>query len=792
MKKSIIIKVLSVILLSSAFFSCKQEEPEELSLSESIATLKSSDFKFSKGATETETSITWNWRKTDNLASAVMHVQIWLDEIKLHETETAAPTITFTQPSLKIHPESYLPLQMKIKFVFWYDEKNKVEFDRNPDIPSVKKVHFKTVNEGKDILFTWDNSDIKDLPDFIENYYISIVPVKNYSQPEIDNTITDKPVPVTQSSYLFEEPNLGTTYTFSIYAKSVPPRNFDSPATTLTNVKLGLADMYDALSSPLNEISYFQNAISYENAQGMNFYLIKTNTTNTSVDTSRYITGFATSSSGISASEDYSDCENSSRSVISPLLNLFNFASSDPEDQYHEVPFIDDSEPIQIIDEPFDSQSDIFEDTAATGPIDYKIGDTRVISIGDSKDANGSHKFQTKTATLRATGEHCYAWIVDDYYSKNDAQGTGKISTNQVKKFVENFEKIYALERYVFGNESSKVAVRQSATSTWWNFKDINTYSETGSKINIVFYDIDGDAGQTSWLALGFFKQGDYYIDPYASFKGNGGHYLHIDTYAATNITNKCYGTLAHEFQHLIHFGVKYLDNPNRLSSPDIESWFTEMCSMLCEDMMQKHLDLPDNSSPKGQRTTYFNSGYSTNGFTSWNSSDSAFYYGRSYILGAWLARKYGGAQFVKDMMNNTARNGAALMYAVKMRDPSMTEEMLFRDFAASLLYKNKDTAPVATVMNDGAQTLTYNANGINYNYPMPGFNLYNYAQSANTSSYGPLFDDAKKQNQRTVSNYGITIGYIGYSKQDTVNIELSSESSGTPYKTYIIAVPAK
>ncbi len=787
MKKSVFIRALAALFLSYAFISCQDDEPEELTLSQSIATVKSSGFLFQKddSGTGTDVSITWDWKKTDNLSSKVMHVQIWLDDFILHETETTARTITFSQPALVMDPESYLPLQRSLKFVFWYDENNKVEFYKTPDVPSVKKLHYKSVNDGKDLLFTWDNSDIKDLPDFIENYYISLIPVKNYGAPETDRKIEEQPVQVTQTSFLFEEPNPETTYSFSIYSKTAAC-GYTSEPSVLTDVKPGQADVFDAVTSPLNQIPTTQNSVVYENARGMNFYLIKTNTTEFICNTSRYVTGFSTENSLINSNDEPSQTNYSSRSISTPFTHTS--PSFNPEDQYHEVPYIDESEPFQIARESDELQSEIFADTGSSGPINYKIGDTRIISVADKANKT----FTPKTATLRATGEHCYAWIVDDYYSKNDASGNGKISTNQVKKFVENFEKIYALERYVFGNESSKVVVRQSATSTWWSFKDINTYSETGSKINIVFYDIDGDTGQTNWLTYGFFSSSDYGINPYAQFKGNGGHYLHIDTFAATDITDKCYGTLAHEFQHLIHFGVKYLDNPNRLSSSDIESWFTEMCSMLCEDMLLKHLNLPETSSPWAARTKYFNSGYSTNGFKYWDNSDNAFCYGRSYILGAWLARKYGGAQFVKDMMDNTFRNMDALMYAVNKQDPSMTKDTLLRDFAASLLYKNKDTAPVATVMNDGAQTLIYNENGINYSYPMTGFNLYDYVQSANETSLGPIFDNAKNQKQRPVSNYGFTIGYIEKSNQDQVNIELSQDDDTPGYKTYIIAVPVK
>ena len=129
------------------------------------------------------------------------------------------------------------------------------------------------------------------------------------------------------------------------------------------------------------------------------------------------------------------------------------------------------------------------------------------------------------------------------------------------------------LERNIFGMESEMLIEKGQEIP-------METNCETGTIVNILMYDIMGDyvEGNTSGT-YGFFTNGDYFIKGTVynntSFS-NGGKYLHIDTGFASDEETRpiIFGTIVHEFQHMIHNGQK------KKSENQSESvFFDEMCS---------------------------------------------------------------------------------------------------------------------------------------------------------------------------------------------------------------------
>ncbi|MHA2345331.1 MAG: hypothetical protein ACXACP_01295 [Candidatus Hodarchaeales archaeon] len=148
-------------------------------------------------------------------------------------------------------------------------------------------------------------------------------------------------------------------------------------------------------------------------------------------------------------------------------------------------------------------------------------------------------------------------------------------------------------------------------------------------KIIILVYDIDEIpenyiAGY--FWALNQYKNDDLPpSDPYKGYS-NEAEILHIDILATENVD-----TIAHEFQHLIHFTL----------DEDEHSWLNEGASMFSEYLI--------GGDP-------FSGGVGTNfqanpdiSLTYW--SNSLENYGASYTFFLYLAEKYGGISFIQDLV---------------------------------------------------------------------------------------------------------------------------------------------
>ncbi len=128
--------------------------------------------------------------------------------------------------------------------------------------------------------------------------------------------------------------------------------------------------------------------------------------------------------------------------------------------------------------------------------------------------------------------------------------------------------------------------------------------------------------------------------------------------------------TLAHEFQHMIHFYQKTI----LLAKTDTDTWISEMLSETTEDIIAtkiKHIssrgvDYTDGSDgPVGNtdgRYPLFNR-YNTLSLTAPFSSTAD--YSKVNAFGAYLIRNYGGAKLLHDIMHNTYTNQQAVVYAV-------------------------------------------------------------------------------------------------------------------------------
>lgn len=350
--------------------------------------------------------------------------------------------------------------------------------------------------------------------------------------------------------------------------------------------------------------------------------------------------------------------------------------------------------------------------TAAT-QISRTVGTTKYIYVDSNSAMN---QYTSKAATLRAVGTHCNVWIVDQYYTSGTASGN-KASTAIAQEFATKFDEIYPYITNVFGSESD------SLVTTSESFIDMSKYSDTGKIINIVLYDIGVDYSQNqSGGVLGYFYAKDYYYTGGQTYSGsnailnytNQGKYFYVDSAFAVSAFDTVLSTLAHEFQHMVNFGQK---NIAHKTAPD--TWYNEMLSMLCEDMMQEKLEIADADSPKG-RLQQFNAYYYASGINEWLDDNAVLSYSVAYAFGGWLCRQYGGAALVKAIMDNAYVDDESIVAAVNsINGTSYKWDDLFEQFLLCITGSS-----TYTMNQDAAQTLEYS----DYKYPMTAIDLWDSA----------------------------------------------------------------
>lgn len=405
---------------------------------------------------------------------------------------------------------------------------------------------------------------------------------------------------------------------------------------------------------------------------------------------------------------------------------------------------------------------------AASYPLTFEIGDRKTVyAAKENGDINTTVK--GTTATLQYKSNKCYVWVVDGYFT-DGKPGNAKINRDLCKKFGETLDEVLELERNIFGMESEMLIEKGREIP-------METNCETGTIVNILMYDIMGDyvEGNTSGT-YGFFTNGDYFIKGTVynntSFS-NGGKYLHIDTGFASDEKTRpiIFGTIVHEFQHMIHNGQK------KQSENQSESvFFDEMCSSLAEDLFQTKLKLDDMYCGK-YRFTSLQYSWRILPLFVWDYAENlASSYSNAYGLGIYVAKKYGGADFIYEFMHNDAAGLESFLETIKLHDPTATKESLLRDFCTELCTgKTFNTTVVSEshIMND-------------YNYPLTSFDFKNF-QPSSANAKGPLYTSLTGEINEYLPDQ-IDISMVQKIKSDSETIRFYGKSEDQ-IKEYIVIV---
>ncbi len=278
----------------------------------------------------------------------------------------------------------------------------------------------------------------------------------------------------------------------------------------------------------------------------------------------------------------------------------------------------------------------------------YSVGDTEKFHLGSSGTGNAS---STSTATLKYVSGYFYIWYVSS--SKNFI----KESSMDFKTLGNKLDTIFPLEKKIFGSNVPKKN----------NFSELISVSES-DKIHVIVYDIDNDAQEGNKSGTyGFVSTVNMYTPDSTSgkkYNSNGAQILYLDSYLLQLAPEKIWSTSAHELQHLLGFIQKQINT----QGPEFSTWFTEMLSLVSEEIFQEILGVSDDNAPFISRKDFSCSA------TNWGIADEcwskaptgSFEYANTYMFGTYLMRHYGGLQLIHEIATNNYGKEEAITQALK------------------------------------------------------------------------------------------------------------------------------
>ena len=323
-------------------------------------------------------------------------------------------------------------------------------------------------------------------------------------------------------------------------------------------------------------------------------------------------------------------------------------------------------------------------------------------------------------------------WVANDCWSATGSEGTGTgqkrhlVTPAMVQSLADTFLKdgtndIFTYDTNVLGPEWGDPS--QSSCS----FKD-NLIPFTGD-ITILISDIMADNSDTEGIVGYFLEVNNYKTSCYAESNARVMFVVDAVMFANPSMTGatgigesgwnssssywakEVFSTLAHEFQHMIQFYRKGI--LVRGDGITADTWINEMCSQLMEDLVADKLgvegprgvaatrgDSGDSDNTSG-RIPYFNALLSANyalNKTNYTIDDYSF----SYAFGSWLARNFGGANFLKNLVYDQNTDSGCVVAAVSAGGGLWSMEDLISRWAVAVLGSSNTDMPPGYRYNTG------------------------------------------------------------------------------------------
>ena len=316
--------------------------------------------------------------------------------------------------------------------------------------------------------------------------------------------------------------------------------------------------------------------------------------------------------------------------------------------------------------------------------------------------------------------------------------------------------------------------------------------AEAAGEIHVFLFDIESDGYVTGSRIVGYFtrlhqllRQPDhplirhslerlaFFMDSPFLATAEG------ETWEVTDRLPRAWlGTLAHEFQHMIHYYQKPV-----VRDAISESWLNEQASEVAEDLVADKLMV---DGPRGVAYDDATAGepgnrrgrlpdynlYNDIQVTAWDGYLAN--YSINYALGAYLARNYGGAALYGDIVQSGRSGVGAVEAAVRNHGNDESFLDLLTNWGAATLLSDNTDAPAPYRYNTGAWR-TSHAGGVEFR--LGSINLYHYIYApGRLARPGPYLHPLPSFNDRTQpphSNRYTTLGR----HSGTVRLRVTAES---------------
>lgn len=259
----------------------------------------------------------------------------------------------------------------------------------------------------------------------------------------------------------------------------------------------------------------------------------------------------------------------------------------------------------------------------------YNVGDAKNWYV-DENCAVSSSTLRQKVELSAAPGHYVYVWVDNAEWGSIVTQSmVDRIASKFANDGYESKPSIYSMVTQMLGEPWGADAAI---------YNDI--IPSTKADVHILYYDIPGKG------YLGYFFSAHNYLRSAEIPFSNEELMFFMDSRFLKAIPDEMLNTLAHEFQHMVHFYQKGVRK--NILTP---TWLNEMMSMTIEDLTGYYIT---GSGPTNYLYSYYPN--HTDDLALWN--DSATDYYPVTAFGTFLVRHFGGSDLWTAMMNSTETDG--------------------------------------------------------------------------------------------------------------------------------------
>ena len=410
------------------------------------------------------------------------------------------------------------------------------------------------------------------------------------------------------------------------------------------------------------------------------------------------------------------------------------------------------------------------EKVTATPLVQKEVGDSTSFSMNTTGSVTTEATLRYQVAKVQTEwGEKTLnVWVSNDAFEGEDCTKSKCVTEDMVEAFAQTFladgsdNDIYDWVTNIFGAE--------------WG-AEANGYSDLipeSDEITILLTDIDNDDNPSGGTIGYFWSKDNFTKDSIAG--SNEQIMFYADSVMFANEEEgdywqkEMYSTLAHEFQHMIHF---YQKSVVLGKSDDV--WINEMLSETVEDAIAtkiehtgpRGVDYTDGSagSPENSDGRYplFNA-YNYLSLTTW--SNSLTDYSKVNAFGTFLIRNYGGVEVLHNILYSQKEHSDAVEEAT-----GRSFETLLKEWGEAVMLSDHTDLPEGVPSYNRGAFIEDTYNGITY--ALGSINFYNYVwldREGSVLQEGPYFSSPSEVVNQTSNRYYL----IGTNVDKDVSLELS------------------